>query len=201
MAAAPSIVSWEVVAKRLGIPVESVTATQAEDITEAILDAQADVENALNRPLIAEQVIRTGLHPAPGYAQTLTSEKAWTVDFDDEFTVETVEAEEGGTYKVTFKVGLHAPNERPIVRYVTAAAVAELRARPTGGYGKRGVSSMSAEGQSITYDPAPKGEEAGALPTLASLRRYKRFGAYKANRGPRAPWPMDTAPIGWDPAR
>jgi hypothetical protein len=81
-------------------------------------------------------------------------------------------AREGGTYDVSFLVGLDGATIDPIVRYVTMHAAESERLRP-GGVGSQGrqVSSVSAKGQSVPYESAPIPGQADALPELSRWKR------------------------------
>ncbi len=192
------LVQPEVVARKLGVRT-ALTADQRETIEDAILDATQTVEGYLQRPLTPRAQTVTGLYPRPGYA--LEDWRAWSVEIDDDYAVATAVAKDDGTYDVTFTVGLDAAQHPDIVRYVRVHAVETVRLDDESGMGKRRVSSMSAEGQSMSWESgrAPSGD-AGALPALESLKRHRRLpGAYQAKRPAPAPWPMTSAPVGWDP--
>ena len=193
------VVNPAVIGRRLGLP-GAPTTEQVERITDAIIDAQDAVITEVNRPLFADIVTRTGLYPNNGHSDDLLTWKAWRVNFDDDVTVRSATQDTDGSYTVEFLVGLDGPNERAIVRYVTAHASEQIRLDPSSGMGKLAVRSVSAEGQSVSYETTSSGKEAaGALPTLASLRAFKRYGAFRANRPAAPPWPMTTMPLGWNP--
>lgn len=170
------------------------TQSQLDSIAEAILDAQSDVEGALNRDtLIPETVTLTGLTPLLGVP--LTSYKAWaeSYQYDDDVEVVsyTATVPEDGTYDVEFKVGFDGPSKRPLVRYVKAHAIRGLREDTAYGFElDRVVNNMAADGQSIGFEPRPTTEGApGALPTMKSLRQFKRHSVFKRNRAQPDLWP------------
>lgn len=170
------------------------TPEQLESIAEAILDAQADVEGALNRDsLVPESITLRGLTPLLG--ADLTSYKAWreSYQFDDDVEVVTYTpvAGEVDCYDVEFKVGFDGPSKRPVVRYVRAHAIRGLREDEQYGFPlKRVINNMAADGQSLTFEPRPTAEGApGALPTLKSLRQFKRMSIHAGNRGNGDLWP------------
>lgn len=177
------------VATALGLPNPS--EDELERVAEAIADAQADVEEYLNRPLIPHAATLTGISPL--FGADLDSYKAWpdAEQFDDDITVKTRTANPDGTYDVEFLVGLDGPNTRGIVRYVKAHAVRGLREDEAYGFPlKRVVTSLSADGQSITFVPRPDAEGApGALPTMKSLRRHRRYSVFQRGRAVGDMWP------------
>ncbi|MFJ5121964.1 hypothetical protein [Kitasatospora sp. NPDC088548] len=176
----------EEVADKLRIPLP-LTETQRDDLRTAIEDAQSDVEAYLARPLIPQLVTLAGARPAPGV--DLTTWKAWAhCGPDDDFTIEGLTVRSDGTYDVQLRVGLDGAAERPIRRYIVAHAAEACRNTP-GADGDRRVSSLSAEGQSISYDGAPGPGQAGSLPTLLSLDGYRQPPVYVRPRPPIAPWP------------
>ena len=167
---------------------------QLEAIAEAILDAQADVEGFLNRDgLVPTVVTLTGLTPLLGV--DLGSYKAWreSYQFDDDVEVVsyTPVVGEVDVYDVEFKVGFDGPNKRPVVRYVRAHALRGLREDEAYGFPlRRIVNNMSADGQSVGFEPRPTAEGApGALPTLKSLRQFKRMSIHAGNRANGRLWP------------
>ncbi|MER6153697.1 hypothetical protein [Streptomyces hirsutus] len=55
------------------------------------------------------------------------------------------------------------------------------------------MSSVSAEGQSISYEAESTAGQAGALPTLDSLARWKRRLFQPLKRPARPPWPYSSS--------
>jgi hypothetical protein len=186
------VTSPEAVAKELGVALP-LAAEQRDDLLTAIRTAQADVAGYLGRPVIPRLVTRTALTPHLGRDDRLDDADSWLIDVDDLVQVSAYRAHEGGTYDVDFLVGLDGAAIDPIVRYVTTHAAESERLRP-GGVGSQGrrVSSVSAEGQSISYESAPTTGQAGALPELASLSRWKRRLFQPLNRPARPPWPYSS---------
>lgn len=195
------LVSPEYVGRKLGKP--TLTDAERETITDAIVDAQADVEGYLRRPLTSTEVTLTGLYPRAGHP--VTSWKAWPwEDYDDEVTVRSATVQPDGTYTVVLGIGLDAAAIPPIVRYIRAASIETLRADPDSGMGTREVTSLSAEGQSVSYAKRSSTDTgaAGAIPRIDSLRPWRRYSTgtvFKPSRPLAAPWPMSAVPIGWDP--
>ncbi|MFD0351755.1 hypothetical protein ACFQ0M_48030 [Kitasatospora aburaviensis] len=175
-------------AEKIGIPLP-LTGAQRDTLRTAIEDAQADVEAYLVRPLVPRLAILNGVRPEPG--RDLGSWKAWAYcGPDDDFTVDGWTLMPDGTYDVQLRVGLDGAAERPIRRFVVAHAAESLRNTPTaGGSSGRRVSSLSAEGQSISYEGAPSAGQAGALPVLATLDGYRQPPVYVRPRPAAAPWP------------
>ncbi len=186
------LVEPDSVARRLGVALP-LSATQRERVVDAIRDAQAEVEGELNRAIVPEtRVFPNALPVIGGDPRTVTTWPALAV-VDDRVSIASFTANTDGTFRLTVRVGLDGIKERPIVRYVTAAAVEALRHDPsvTPLLGEhRRVNSLSAEGQSITFEAAAPAAnaEAGARPTLKSLRQYKRHAAYQRQTRPQ-PFP------------
>ncbi|MFE4575726.1 hypothetical protein [Streptomyces chartreusis] len=184
--------SPEAVAKELGVPLP-LTAEQRDDLLTAIRKAQADVVGYLGQPVVPQLVTRTALTPYVGRDDRLEDADSWPFNVDDLVQVSAYRVRQDGTYDVDFLVGLDGATIDPIVRYVTTHAAESERLRP-GGAGSQGrrVSSVSAEGQSISYESAPTTGQAGALPELASLSRWKRRLFQPLNRPARPPWPYSS---------
>ncbi|MFK0159125.1 hypothetical protein ACIQVK_44530 [Streptomyces sp. NPDC090493] len=186
------VTSPEAVAKELGVPLP-LTAEQRDDLLTAIRKAQSDVVGYLGQPVIPQLVTRTALTPYVGRDDRLEDADSWPFDVDDLVQVSAYRARQDGAYDVDFLVGLDGAAIDPVVRYVTTHAAESERLRP-GGVGSQGrrVSSVSAEGQSISYESAPTTGQAGALPELSSLSRWKRRLFQPLNRPARPPWPYSS---------
>ncbi|MDH6628654.1 hypothetical protein M2271_006487 [Streptomyces sp. LBL] len=185
------VTSPEAVADALGVSLP-ITADQRSALETSIRNAQADVVAHLNRPLVPKAV--TLRAATPFYTANLDDADSWPLpDQDDLVQVLAYRPHGNGTYDVDFLVGLNGATEETIVRYVTAHAAESERQRP-GGVGNSGrrVSSVSAEGQSISYETTPTEGQAGALPTLDSLNRLRRRLYQPLNSPPRPPWPYST---------
>lgn len=181
------VTSPEAVAKELGQALP-LTAEQRDDLITAIRKAQADVVGYLGQPIIPRLVTCTGLTPRRN--DQLEDLNTWTFDTDDRAHVAAHRDRQDGTYDVDFAVGLDGTTIEPIVRYVTAHAAESERNRPAGvGAQTRRVSSVSAEGQAISYEATPTAGQAGAPPLLDSLSRWKRRLFQPLNQPARAPWP------------
>lgn len=189
------------VARRLGV--NEPTEAQLVHVRDAILDAQADAEAAVNRPLFARTEHLVGVYPAIGLP--MNQWRAWpdAAAFDDTVRVVSWSAVGGGRFDVELRVGLDGPAEASLVRFVAAHATELLRHNPAAGatgIGSRVVTSLGAEGQSISYAATPTAEGvAGALPTTKTLRHLRRYGAYKRTRPVVAPWPHNGLPTGYWP--
>ncbi|GGW95201.1 hypothetical protein [Streptomyces noursei] len=179
--------SPEAVADALGVPLP-LTSAQRSTYEEEIRNAQADVAAYLNRPLVPTATTLRGV--TPHWTDALDDIEAWPIQLDDIAEVITYRANTDGTYDVDLLVGLNGTQEEAVVRYVVAHAAESARQRPdqSTGSGRR-VTSVSAEGQSISYDSAPTTGQAGALPTINSLNRLRRLVFQPLSRPPRAPWP------------
>ncbi|MEU0427115.1 hypothetical protein ABZ235_26515 [Streptomyces canus] len=186
------VTSPEAVAKELGVPLP-LTAEQRDDLLTAIRKAQADVVGYLGQPVIPQLVTRTALTPIWRHQEDLENPDSWPFEADDLVQVSAYCDRGDGTYDVDFLVGLDGASVDPIVRYVTTHAAESERLRPgvVASQGRR-VSSVSAEGQSISYESAPTTGQAGALPELSSLSRWKRRLFQPLNRPARPPWPYSS---------
>lgn len=186
------VASPEAVADALGVPLP-ITAEQRSALETAIRNAQADVVGYLNRPVVPKAITLRAV--TPFFTGDLDDADSWPLpDQDDTVRVIAYRPHADGTYDVDFLVGLNGATEETIVRYVTAHAAESERQRP-GGVGNSGrrVSSVSAEGQSISYEAAPTEGQAGALPALATLNRLRRRLYQPLNRPPRPPWPYSSS--------
>lgn len=184
------LASAEQIADKLKVPLP-LTAQQREDYRDAIADAQSDVAGHLMQPLLPQPRTLSAVQPQSRY--DLYDRRAWPLsDVDDVVTVVSYTEIEDGTYDVQVRIGLDGAAEKPIVRYVIAHAVESIRNNPNAaensGAGRR-VTSLSAEGQSISYDSAPAEGQAGALPTLASLDGYRKRVFRPIPVVPATPWP------------
>jgi hypothetical protein len=182
------IASAEQIADKLGVPLP-LTAVQREHYWLAISEAQADVISYIGRPLIPTPRQLLEVTPLFGYA--LDDPQAWPIQhYDDVVSVVSYTDNLVGTYNVQLLVGVDGSSEEPIVRYVVAHAAESLRNDPAAATdGGRRVSSVSAEGQSISYDAAPLPGQAGAAPTLDSLSGYRRRIYRPMKTAAVAPWP------------
>ncbi|MGX1907618.1 hypothetical protein ACWIID_01950 [Streptomyces phaeochromogenes] len=187
------VTSPEAVAKELGVPLP-LSAEQRDDLLTAIRKAQADVVSYLGQPVIPLLATRPALTPYWRAHEDLNQADSWPFESEDQVQVSAYRDRGDGTYDVDFLVGLDGASVDPIVRYVTTHAAESERLRP-GGVGSQGrrVSSVSAEGQSISYESAPVEGQAGALPALNGLSRWKRRLFQPLNRPARPPWPYSSS--------
>lgn len=197
------LVTVETVAGYLGMDATALTEVQQQTIEDAILDAQGDVAEYLNRPLFPTRVVLPGVSPSSGY-YPVTDWRAWlhvTREYEDDITVVTAVLEADGTYTLTFDVGIDASTIRAIVRYVREAAIESARQRTEVLGERRRVRTYSAEGQSVTFDAAStQPATPGAAPTLQSLDGWVRHSVGgQVPAAPAAPWPFASSPVGWDP--
>ncbi|MFJ4342704.1 hypothetical protein [Streptomyces sp. NPDC088915] len=182
------IASAEQVADALNIPLP-LTPAQRERYWQKIREAQADVFTYIGRPLIPTP--QRLLSATPMYGYSLDDPQAWPIQhYDDVVSVVSYSNNLDGTYEVQLLIGLDGSTEEPIVRYVIAHAAESLRNDPASDAdGTRRVSSVSAEGQSISYDAAPAPGQPGSLPSIGSLSGYRRQIYRPLNTVPAAPWP------------
>ncbi|MFD7334926.1 hypothetical protein ACFV98_02835 [Streptomyces violascens] len=186
--------SPESVADALGIPL-TLTSAQRTAYEQALRDAQADVVAYLNRPVIPRVTTLPGV--TPRWAHALDEPDAWPIHLDDLTEVITYRANADGTYDVDLLVGLNGPQEETLARYVVAHAAESIRQRPDQNGGGRRVTSVSAEGQSVSYETAPLPGQAGALPAIDSLKRLRRLTFQRIEGPPRAPWPYSSSRHRW----
>ncbi|MGW0562946.1 hypothetical protein ACWDZ4_20560 [Streptomyces sp. NPDC003016] len=181
------LASAEEIASKVGVSLP-ITAAQREKYRDAIAEAQKDIVGYLGRPLVPRPQSLNSVTPLYGYA--FTDPRAWPVqDFDDVATVVSYSDNLDGTYDVRLLVGLDGAAEEPITRYVVAHAAESIRNDPEADGGQRRVTSLSAEGQSVSYDTPPAQGQAGALPALDSLSGYRKRLYRPIGVTPTVPWP------------
>lgn len=197
------VISAEALAAHLGIALP-LDAAQRADLTDAVLDAQADVVGYLGRRILPELIEerRLWLH-AGGWV--LAEQPVVEILSEVE---EFVDGAATGYWTVSYRAGLDAKNDpelRPIRRVVMThaaaqpAAVALWRAAGAGAVadvGKR-IKAVSAEGQSISYDflspsggpagPAAAGAVGGAV-QWSSIDRWRVAGRRVYQRKAPALW-------------
>ena len=194
-------VMLEAVAIRLGLTLPVTDDELEARITRAIEDAADDVRAYLNRPI--EPAEETLIAPQPLITYPPEDSRAWPLlgEYFDHVAVVSHAARDDGYYDLVVNVGLDAfndPDLSPIRRYIVAHALnsADLSRlwREENPDLAKTVRSVSAEGQSISYAvESPGGTaaaaksgsgEPGALPTLASLDRWRRRGVYQRRGHP-----------------
>lgn len=198
----PLLVAVDVVARRFNKQPSDLTETERDLIEDYIVDGADAVEAEIGRSPFARQVTLTGRAPV-SFRYPLEDARAWDLydELGDIYRVVTATAAPDGTYTLDLLVGIDGANERPIVRFVTAHAEASVRGNPSLKHlYARKVTSVSAEGQSISYgDDKPAKQDAGAGPDLGTLRKYKRIAVHKVQGRMDPPWPMSAHPVGYDP--
>src|SRR4051794_7275342 len=110
------VASIDEVAVRLSLDSAALTDTQRARILTALLDAQADVELALERPILPVDDTKTGLSPAWG--QDPLTWQAWPGVWDDNIAVKTAVLQSDGTYTVTATVGIDGRAIPEIRRFI-----------------------------------------------------------------------------------
>jgi len=187
------------VATRLGLDPAGLSPTVQARIEAAIEDTEAKVEAYLQRPLVSDTSTVKDLYPTWGF--DLEDYRAWQYvadRFDDVFTVDSyAPAASGqvGYYDVTFTVGLDVaadPSLGAIRAFIAQDAAAALREDPTFTAVTRAVTSVSADGQSVTYEKATTPEAIGARLALTSIKRWRRVSIYARPAGVFTPWPYYT---------
>jgi hypothetical protein len=166
----------EAVARAIGLSYGSLNSDQQETIADSIRDAQADVEAFLGRPIIPIQFTDTDVAPS-GDRWELAEQPV-----QDILTITPIliDNQPTGMYDVTYMAGLDARtdgNLGPIRRYVSAHAAASPMVTRLSSGGRQ-ITSVSVDGQSITYsDSGAAGSGApGSLPNITSLNRWRVAG-------------------------
>lgn len=182
------VVDPETVAKRAGL--DPTDDNVIDVVTDAILDAQDDVRAYLGRVIVPTLATEHGRY-ADGAGRWVLAEH------DDEpprvvvqVTPEMVDGQVTGLFTVTYQYGIDARQDefRPIARYVKAHALnsPEVTRLWESTVKARGpIKSVSAEGQSISWEKAtlsggaaakPGDGTPGALPVLGSLDLWRLRG-------------------------
>ena len=164
--------------------IQDPTERQEDRIRSEILNAQADLEDFLNRDsLFPVEVTRTGVWKHPSWPTEHFKAWPWATDeYDDDIAITAATANGDGTWDVTLKVGLDGPNTHGIVRFVKAHVREVLLDDPDFAALPRRITSVSAEGQSISYDKGSVAAgAAGASPNMYGLRRYRRHSAHRVS--------------------
>lgn len=192
------IVSCEQVAVRLGVPLP-LTDTQRARIEQEIEQVQADAANYINRAIFPVYDTVTDAVRCPGYP-TLDY-RSWPrlLDrYDDLVTVQSAtQNPDSGSWTLAVMVGLDGRNNTTLTRFVLAGAAETIRNDPAAGMGTRQITSMSADGQSVSWKQpngrsgAASDPEAGAMPTLSSLNSLRRASVRVSQRPTDPPWPYD----------
>lgn len=189
-------VSADTVARLAGIPRPLDEDTQWL-IEQAILGAQDDVIAYLGQPITPLLATEDGLYPQSAFL-SLTDRRQWLLCNTPVIEILTADPETAdpfplGTYRVAYTYGLNVvtdPQMGPVRRWILASAVASpevasayAATAPDGG---RLVTSVSAEGQSISYSAVkvPSASVAGtagsgapgSVPLLSSLDRWRVAG-------------------------
>lgn len=186
------VASASEVARLVGLDPDALTDAQETSILDAILDMQGVVQASLNRDSLFP-VRATVASQYPDTTYSLTAWQAWPTvldSVDDVFAVVSSTLEADGTYTVVVDVGIDARVILPIRRWVVRAAAEQLRGDPDSGIGTRQVSSLSAEGQSVSFEkPSDAAGAAGNVPPVASLKRWRRIPAYVRETPSTPTWP------------
>jgi hypothetical protein len=196
------VVAVDDVARAMRLPLP-LSADDSWRLSRAIQEAQFDVEAYLGRPITPTVYVEYGLWPIQG-------DIWWSLCHAPLIEVlssvaETIDGQATGTFTVTYTAGLDAANDpqlAPIRRYVAAAAMASPMMidawRATRSDGGRVVSSLSTEGQSVSFKYASPLDSSGAgsgtatwpgsPPRLDSLDRWRLAGRRVFQRRERGVW-------------
>lgn len=172
----PALVHPDDLARRLGLDLP-LTGDVSWALREAIAAVQSDVEVYLGRPLVAEKHVTTSVPPGTPYT-ALPGQPVHAI-------LSTVPDGHGG-YTVTYIAGpdLSAAGLTAVRRYVLARAALDPDVTRLVPSGKREITSVSVEGQSVSFKPVggvsienlPPEQQ---VPQLTSLERYKRRGVFQ----------------------
>lgn len=181
------VVTAEELARRARIPypLDSDTAFL---LTTVLTETQSDVQAYLGRPVMPVTVVERRCWPVGG-GWRLREQPVLDVISEEP---EIIDGQDSGYWTVTYTAGINArtdPEAAPIRRYIMAAALStpDLAALTPVGVG-RVVTSVSTEGQSITYGYDRKTGQAGtftpgSIPPITSLDRWRRAGRRVYIRG------------------
>lgn len=175
------VVSTEDVARDAGIALP-LSAENRQRIVDAIREVQADVAGYLNQPITPTVYTEVGLYPYAG---------GWALLHSPVVEIIAAEPDAYGTYTVTYRAGLDAANDprlASIRRYVRyhAGLIPDVQRAGRG----REISSISVEGQSISYDGRPRAGEPGGPPSLGGLAAFRRYSAFTRDVMPRGVWAL-----------
>lgn len=175
-------------------------------IRDAILDAQADVVAHLGRVITPTTFVETAREPDWSGGWNLTPLDHPVTEVTSAVASTYSDGTPTGYYTITYTAGLDARTDEvlhPIRRYIKAHALnspAITRLWRDTPEGQGGIRSASTQGQTITYERAtlggggaPGSGVPGALPTLASLDRWRVAGrrVYQRQSVP-GQWPYST---------
>jgi hypothetical protein len=182
------VVSPEELATRLGLPLP-ISAADRTALADSILDAQTDVVSYLGRPILPALITERRSWPWPlgGWklSQSPVIEVITEIEVFDDVDQPT------GYWDVTYRAGLDARSDeslRPIRRLVLALAAQSdnsvrlwtesghgAAATDDAGLGPRRIKSVSAEGQSVSYEfgrPGDAGQTPGAAGAIGGPIRW-----------------------------
>lgn len=195
------VLSPEALAVKAGVPLP-LTEERREVIVDAILDAQADVYAYLGRPVMPQTYVEQHVWPH-GETWELTEHGDDDIVGVTSAVPETyLDGQPSGYFTVTYVAGMNCRDSdeyRPIKRYVIAHAMNSpefTRMWKVATNAKGDVKSVSAEGQSVSFSTPTLGASGtskpgdgspGALPTLASLDKWRVAGRRVHQARTRAP--------------
>jgi hypothetical protein len=187
------------VCDELGIELSDLSGPQQAMVDSKIASATAKVADYLNRPGLAPAIEEVAdLVPVQG--RSVYDYRAFPQverRFDDRYVVGSVQAALSGAegaYDVTFKVGIDVPNTEAVEfdgirRFIVLDAAHALRMDTLFKAVERSIVSVSAGGQSVTYERPGQSGAAGGLPTMDTLRRWRRYSVYSRTSHPIVPFP------------
>lgn len=181
----------------LGVDPEAVTTLQSARVARRIAAAENKVLGFLNRDsLEPETYVVSGLYWDDTYPENEVKAWPYGLDLPDRWTYvsKVANADDDSMWDVTFHVGLDLESAEcaPIKEFLIADAVESLRGDPAFPSAQARVKSLSAGGQSVSYQGLPPtADGAGGLIELETLGKFKRFAVGRARGGPLAPWPYN----------
>lgn len=191
------LVSPDDVARRLRMVVPVLDPDERALLTEAITDVQTLVEGYLGRPLTPVTYVEH-LSPIPP-TLLMPDESGWPVSNTPLIAIVSavadldVDGRATGTYEVTYTAGVDLSAQPLVLQYIRAHAARHPLVSPLADPATRVVRSASREGQSLTFEDASKAGvsagEAGPLPTLSSLDRWRVAGRQMYVRPGQSPNP------------
>lgn len=213
---APQSVAFRRPLAAFPLPLQPEEVARETGITLPLTDSQRTLLAAKIRNVAGEMNAALGYWPsATTYTEQVLPQAytggKWQVDFPPVVQVISQTVLASGEILLVYRGGFDVEVTAALRSYLVEHAAARYRGALPAGSADRAVSSVSVEGQSVSY-ATPGAGEPGSLPTLDTIRRYRRVGVYSrpVHRDPFADvptgivldQPVDAAlelPPGWYP--